>query len=59
MQKLFGESSFKVLYIESKNGMVLIVRKKIQYDDTLEQVQEVYQFLTRKLENLSEILKDA
>lgn len=46
MQKTV-ESPFKILRIESKNGMVLIVKKKV-----------VYEVLTRKIESLDRVLAE-
>lgn len=60
------ESPFKVLSIESKNGMVLILRMKMVFDvvddghgvQRLKPRERVYEALTRKLENLAELLDD-
>ena len=52
----FVETPFKVLSIESKNGMVLIVRMKIVFDENNKPKEKVFEILTRKLENLNDIL---
>lgn len=52
------ETPFKVLSIESKNGMVLVVRMKVTYDGvTLKPKERVYEILTRRLENLSGLVE--
>jgi hypothetical protein len=56
MQKLLNETPFKVFSIESKNGMVLIVRMKIVFDENNKPKEKVLEILTRKLENLNDIL---
>jgi hypothetical protein len=60
------ETPFKVLSVESKNGMVLILRMKIVFDlvddghgvQRLKPRERVYETLTRKLENLTEFLDE-
>jgi hypothetical protein len=57
---MLSETPFKILSIESKNGMVLIVRVKIVFDVidngngilTVKPKERVWEILTRKLENL-------
>jgi hypothetical protein len=63
---MLSETPFKILSIESKNGMVLIVRVKIVFDVidngngilTVKPKERVWEILTRKLENLREVLED-
>ena len=63
---MLSETPFKLLSIESKNGMVLIVRVKIVFDVidngngilTVKPKERVWEILTRKLENLKELLDD-
>ena len=63
---MLSETPFKLLSIESKNGMVLIVRVKIVFDVidngngilTVKPKERVWEILTRKLENLREVLED-
>ena len=63
---MLSESPFKILSIESKNGMVLIIRVKIVFDVidngngilTVKPKERVWEILTRKLENLREVLED-
>jgi len=63
---MLSETPFKILSIESKNGMVLIIRVKIVYDVidngngilTVKPKERVWEILTRKLENLKELLDD-
>ncbi len=52
-------SSWKILSIESKNGMAIIVRKRFEYDRELMTMKEVYQILSRKLEHLEEVLRES
>jgi len=56
MQKLLNETPFKILSIESKNGMILVVRMKIVFDENNKPKEKVFEILTRKLENLNDIL---
>jgi hypothetical protein len=63
---MFVESPFKTLSMESKNGMVLIVRVKIVFDVTeapngvqiWKPTERVWEILTRKVVNLAEVLDD-
>jgi hypothetical protein len=63
---MLSETDFKIVSIESKNGMVLIVRVKIVFDVIdngngilmVKPKERVWEILTRKLQNLTEILKD-
>jgi predicted AlkP superfamily phosphohydrolase/phosphomutase len=64
MQQLV-ETPFKVLSCESKKGMVLIIRMKVIYEArerdgvlSVKPREKVYEVLTRKLENLDEILSE-
>ncbi len=52
-------SSWKILSIESRNGMAVIVRKRFECDLEGMPRKEVYQILTRKLEHLEEVLKES
>lgn len=59
----FMKTDYKILSMESKNGMVLIDRLKFVYTfrehngvQRLIARKVVYQVLTRKLENLQDIL---
>jgi len=63
MQEVYEKNDYKVLSIESKNGMVLIERLKFvctfREHNGVQRLlarQVIYQVLTRKLENLSDIL---
>lgn len=50
------ETPFKILRLESKNGMILIVRMKMTYDgDTMKPKERVIEILTRRLEHLSSV----
>ena len=61
---MLHETPFKILSMESKNGMVLIVRVKIVFDVvddgngvlTFKPKERVWEILTRKLQNLKEFL---
>jgi hypothetical protein len=61
-----AETPFKVLSIESKNRMVLVVRMKFVFDVIgddngvlkLRLSERVFDILTRRLENLDEILNE-
>jgi hypothetical protein len=61
-----AETPFKVLSIESKNGMVLVVRMKFVFNVVgdhngvlkLRLDERVFDILTRRLENLNEILNE-
>jgi hypothetical protein len=50
------ETPFKVLSMESRNGMVLIVRMKIVFDAvTMKPKEKVIEVLTRKLVSLRDV----
>lgn len=61
-----AETPFKVLSIESKNGMALVVRMKFVFDVVgedngvlkLRLSERVFETLVRRLENLDEILNE-
>jgi len=53
------ETDFKFQSIESlKNRGVLIVRMKTVYDVEGRPIKDVYEILTRRIENLNQVLKD-
>ena len=62
MQSLLAETPFQVLRMESKNGMVLIIRVKFVFDVLVEEKElirvkpkeRIIEILTRKLENLDD-----